>query len=293
MKRTRWLAYALTLSLGLVWAPGALGAEQLANMAESTVDEALDASETTVTVVDGSVFPATGTFRVVVDDELMVVSARAGDDLTVTRGAESTTATTHANGAPIAAVITAAGLDAFVDEAIAAAVWPSGTAFPGSPTTGQKFFRTNVRGGMLFTYDGTRWLSDELFVNNMPVTANLTSDSTVYAWNLPPDYSQYWVSWSGTYYLSAGSATWTTSIEVINFDEAGSGYSNIDTVSTATYGNTAQKWYTWSESLGSVITTTGGNTGGNDSGVRFVVDETAGAAGFYFLVSLSYRLIAT
>jgi hypothetical protein len=77
------------------------------NFGETTVNEALDSSETTVTVTDGSVFPSSGNFAVVVDDEIMHVTARSSNDLTVVRGAESTTAAEHANGANIAQVITA------------------------------------------------------------------------------------------------------------------------------------------------------------------------------------------
>jgi hypothetical protein len=39
-----------------------------------------------------------------------------------------------------------------------------GTSFPGSPTTGDRFYRTDYR--MWFFYDGTRWLSDQLFLAN-------------------------------------------------------------------------------------------------------------------------------
>lgn len=44
----------------------------------------------------------------------------------------------------------------------------SGT-FPGSPATNTMWFRTDL--GMWFYYDGTRWLSDELFYSNVPNSA--------------------------------------------------------------------------------------------------------------------------
>lgn len=89
-------------------------AEVATNFGETTLAEALDDSETTVTVADGDVFPATGTFRVVVDDEIMVVSARSGNDLTVTRGGESTAAVAHDFGADIKLMLTVASLLAFI-----------------------------------------------------------------------------------------------------------------------------------------------------------------------------------
>jgi hypothetical protein len=36
-----------------------------------------------------------------------------------------------------------------------------GTAFPGSPTDGMRFYRSDL--GLAFKYNGTRWLSDTLF----------------------------------------------------------------------------------------------------------------------------------
>lgn len=91
-------------------------AEQIVNFGHTTLNEALDASETTVTVTNGAVFAATGDFRVRVDDELMLVTARSSNDLTVTRGIESTTATTHDNGADIDARLTAGGLSTMLSE---------------------------------------------------------------------------------------------------------------------------------------------------------------------------------
>ena len=76
------------------------------NFGETTVAEALDASETVITVADGSVFPSSGTFAVVVDDEIMHCTSRSTNDLTVVRGADGTTGVTHDNGAAISQVVT-------------------------------------------------------------------------------------------------------------------------------------------------------------------------------------------
>jgi hypothetical protein len=46
-------------------------------------------------------------------------------------------------------------------EAIEAMVGLSGTSFPASPSSGDKFYRTDLHAG--FYYDGTRWLSLTLF----------------------------------------------------------------------------------------------------------------------------------
>jgi len=70
----------------------------------TVLNEDLDASETGVDVVDGSVYPAVP-FTVQIDSEKMRVTARATNTLTVTRGFEGTTAATHTTGATVYAVI--------------------------------------------------------------------------------------------------------------------------------------------------------------------------------------------
>jgi len=64
----------------------------------TTVNEALDATETTITLTDASAFPTAGTIQV--DSELITYTGKSSNDLTgCTRGALGTTAATHDNGA--------------------------------------------------------------------------------------------------------------------------------------------------------------------------------------------------
>ena len=86
-----------------------MGVEQYKNTAETTLNEALDNSETGVDVVDASVFPAVP-FRVKVEDELMLVTAIATNTLTVTRGIEGTSAVSHSTALAIVHVLTERGL---------------------------------------------------------------------------------------------------------------------------------------------------------------------------------------
>ena len=83
----------------------------------STLSAAIDASQTTITVADGSVFPTVGGFRVTIGSELVNVSAVNGNVLTVARGAESSTAASHSSGDAVtlaSAVITPAGSSTLV-----------------------------------------------------------------------------------------------------------------------------------------------------------------------------------
>jgi len=64
----------------------------------TTVNEALDASETTITLTSATAFPTAGT--ILVDSELITYTGKSTNDLTgCTRGASGSTAATHSNGA--------------------------------------------------------------------------------------------------------------------------------------------------------------------------------------------------
>jgi len=64
----------------------------------TTVNEALDASETTITLTSASAFPSSGT--ILVDSELITYTGKSTNDLTgCTRGASGSTAATHSDGA--------------------------------------------------------------------------------------------------------------------------------------------------------------------------------------------------
>jgi hypothetical protein len=54
-------------------------------------------TDTSIDVDDGSVFPSTGDFRILIGSELMLVTARSTNTLTVVRGIEGTTAASHSN----------------------------------------------------------------------------------------------------------------------------------------------------------------------------------------------------
>ena len=90
--------------------------EQLTNFGRTTITGAINDTTTSVTVADGSVFPATGDFRLNCEDELMLCTARSGNDLTVVRGIESTTAASHSAVKPITQVVTAGAVVQLIDD---------------------------------------------------------------------------------------------------------------------------------------------------------------------------------
>jgi len=86
--------------------------------------------------------------------EIVRVTARSTDTLTITRAQEASSARSITVGDQIAATITAKTLTDI--EATASA---SGTSFPGSPSDGDLFYRTDRR--IMYEYDlaSTSWLS--------------------------------------------------------------------------------------------------------------------------------------
>lgn len=98
--------------------------EQLANFGRTLITDAINDSVTTITVSDGSVFPANGDFRLNCEDELMLCTSRSGNDLTVTRGIESTIAASHGTVTPITLVATAGSFVKLIDErTVAQKLW--------------------------------------------------------------------------------------------------------------------------------------------------------------------------
>lgn len=81
--------------------------EKISNNAISYLVSSLDDSETGVEVTDATNFPSSGRFVIIIDNEIMYVTAVAGNVFTVVRGHENTTAIAHTSGAIVAHIISA------------------------------------------------------------------------------------------------------------------------------------------------------------------------------------------
>lgn len=90
--------------------------ERLANNSLAFLDGTITDSATTITVTDGSVFPSEGDFRVIINEEIMLVTARSTNDLTVVRGAEGTTAVAQSDNAAVRMILTGGGLNQWMDD---------------------------------------------------------------------------------------------------------------------------------------------------------------------------------
>lgn len=74
--------------------------------AVTSLSNALNNSATTFDVASVSNFPATGNFRIRVEEELMLVTGVSGSTLTVQRGIEGSSAVTHNAATPVYGVLT-------------------------------------------------------------------------------------------------------------------------------------------------------------------------------------------
>jgi hypothetical protein len=79
-------------------------ADAVSPLPATSLGAAINATQSPISVLSSAGFPGTGTFTVLVDDELMLVTGMSGVGNTtwaVTRAAEGTTAATHASSAPV------------------------------------------------------------------------------------------------------------------------------------------------------------------------------------------------
>ncbi len=106
-----------------------MATEQFANNVATTLSEqVVDGSDNHIHVTAETGFPASAQYRVLVDSEIMIVTGGIGTGvLTVTRGAEGTTAAHHGAGAAVTHVLTAGALAQTIDDHNALALH-SGTA---------------------------------------------------------------------------------------------------------------------------------------------------------------------
>jgi hypothetical protein len=89
-----------------------MAVEQFANNAATTLDAAIETTDgTSLTVTSYAGFPSVAQFRILIDSEIMLVTAGAGTTTwTVTRGAEGSTAATHLDEAVVTHILTAGAL---------------------------------------------------------------------------------------------------------------------------------------------------------------------------------------
>ena len=81
--------------------------EKFTTLATTTLNGAIDASQTTLVVASASKFPTSGNFSLMIGSEIMKVTGVSGTTFTVARGQEGTTGASHSNGDTVVGAITA------------------------------------------------------------------------------------------------------------------------------------------------------------------------------------------
>lgn len=81
--------------------------EQFSNLAQTTLNGSITAGATSLVVASAANFPALPQFRIVIDQEIFLVTAVSGTGFTVTPGYEGTAQANHTNGAAVAHIMTA------------------------------------------------------------------------------------------------------------------------------------------------------------------------------------------
>jgi len=92
--------------------------ERIVNHVATTLNGAINDTVTSITVNNAASWPAEGDYRLRVGSEVVQVTSRAANVLTVVRGVDGTTAASHSDADTIEPVITATGLETYFNHAV-------------------------------------------------------------------------------------------------------------------------------------------------------------------------------
>lgn len=87
--------------------------ERHVNNTQSVLDGTITSVATSLTLTDGSGFPSEGDFRLLIEEELLLATARSSNVLTVERGIEGTTPAEHISGKIVRVIVTEGALEQF------------------------------------------------------------------------------------------------------------------------------------------------------------------------------------
>jgi hypothetical protein len=142
--------------------------ERFANDAGSSLSASIDDTVTSLTVASATSFPIEGNFRIIIDDEIMLVVNVIGLTFIVVRAQESTTAAAHSASAGVFHVLTAGALLSRDTDARATDLFVNRDA-PGQ--AGRLYLPT---AGYVARDSGTVWESMPLWKMTPPVIGDFT-----------------------------------------------------------------------------------------------------------------------
>jgi len=174
----------------------------------------------------------------------------------------------------------------------------AGTAFPGSPATNDHFFRTDLRGGMMFFWNGTYWLSAQEYMYDFgALLAAALVSSTFLAYGglnvvtLPRDLDVYLT------YSTIGGMVATTN-DGTNYWSAALRKGQINNTWTDVLSGNTSTWNPsgWTNAANGAINQlldTTGTEATNYHGLVGYAAKTNSPGDFYVSFNAGYRLRAT
>lgn len=162
--------------------------------------------------------------------------------------------------------------------------YAEGTSFPGSPTTNQKFYRTDLN--WLCFYDGTRWLTCQEFAQDFPAPGAGSSVTAAIARNaVRKDYYQYFTKAAITSRIlgatNNGSNYWTFSIDLLSVTGGVTSIASANTSADTANQQTNRTIIVNYESTSSFFS------------AETVVTKVGSPSNILLMATLYYRLIVT
>jgi len=234
--------------------------------------------------------PAAGHHRMFVDTDKALKMVDSAGTVTVLGAAGGAVATDPiwaaagdlavGTGNDTAGVLTKGAAGGVLAMGNSAVIWNAGTSFPGSKATGDRYWRTDL--GKEFYWDGTRWVSVELFTVHAVWTSSAPTADTKSFGHIPlwqTTHDVWLVDLRGMTYVGTtndGTKYWTINVKKFSNDAVvASIVTSGDSASTATSHITA---------IDAVS---------SEKALYFDVIKTSTPGGIYPVVMLTYRLIAT
>jgi len=175
---------------------------------------------------------------------------------------------------------------AYVAGGSAAAGYSEGTAFPGSPATNAKFYRTDLN--LLFFYDGTRWLTTTLYTDPIPPAVALPIGATTSVNRVAMPLAGSMAIWVETFWMTflvaggtalGASHKWVCTLIPQPATSAAIGTITINSGASDAYRQA-------SDAINAVVTT-------SDFQLQVIATKTGTPGTLYSMPRISYRLIGT
>lgn len=193
----------------------------------------------------------------------------------------------HKHAMPAAELPTIGAAGAALSSLNGVAAYNSGTAVPANKATGDRYWRTDL--GLQIYYDGTRWLTTQLFRDTFGVGNSLQPASSGTALGrLTPwstTFDLWLVAWDASTYVATtnnGTNFWTLTLNKHAADDSATALDNF-----ATSGDTVNNWTQRRRLIGAAY------VAANFREFSVISSNTLSPGGIYWAFSLEYRLVVT